>query len=542
MGLKISRALYRKEIGLIRFIYLEEVELYKLLIYSTLYKIEYSDIEKQIEELKKSGIIIKKSPFNRAKLHKINDKINDYGLNIMILLLSKLSNVMNKKIFSRYTKEKYPYGNMSRSNEYIDEDIDLVIRNAYIKLQSYIKYKIENKILFNQILNIPLSTSNLILNIGGQKYELIAKTDNNENDRILLLIKCNDTFVLYYRSNSEMNIWRLASIEKSRDPFFKTETEKLFKGQDYITETFINIKLQKYINDNYENIPYSYIHKIEKFESKREFNVPLYTDLSTQLNIKPNYKKYEYFEILKDVKCGSIINKSFINKIRLTEVQSRKNYYTRKLYEITQRSDNLRPIKKNYIKLYYKILNEYLSLIVMNFTNTNIPTFEYAYTFNIDESIFIINIYSILITIGLDNFIFYVSKYKFIKNNITIGIFTSIINIIPLDTTNKYYLLESGQYRDIISCGNYICKIIEYSDDQTDVIGSDSDTDDSDNEDKTNNNCSHLKEDQIYINNIYRFIGHCSHNIYPLNLINFPDIIIPANKKNVSKLYYPDGL
>jgi hypothetical protein len=64
MGLKLSRALYRKEIGLIRFIYLEEVELYKLLIYSTLYKIEYSEIEKQKETLN----IKKNSLFNRAKL------------------------------------------------------------------------------------------------------------------------------------------------------------------------------------------------------------------------------------------------------------------------------------------------------------------------------------------------------------------------------------------------------------------------------------------------------------------------------------------
>jgi hypothetical protein len=169
----------------------------------------------------------------------------------------------------------------------------------------------------------------------------------------------------------------------------------------------------------------------------------------------------------------------------------------------------------------------------MTFPETNIPIFEYAYNFNIENFKFIINVYSIKINIEIDSFIFYIIKYKFIKNNKDIGIFTAIYNIVP----NNNNIIETGQNEYYLNTGNYICKPIEYLK-QTTAVGSD--------KCKTailNYNhdcCSELTEDQIKINETYKFIGNCSNNIYPLSEINFPDeIVIPDEKSNVSELYIP---
>jgi hypothetical protein len=227
------------------------------------------------------------------------------------------------------------------------------------------------------------------------------------------------------------------------------------------------------------------------------------------------------------------IDKYFIEnlKINSTETNKYKILLNDKITKYTNNNDKYVNDTDNFVKLYYQILDEYLRNINMKLPENKDPIFEYAYQLNIDNSKFIINVYSIKVNIETDSFIFYVIKYKFIQNDKDMGIFTAIYNIV----TNDNKILETGQNEYYLNAGNYICKPVEYII-QTLVVGSDECKSEKSNHDC----CSELTEDQIKINNTYKFIGNCSHNIYPLSEINFPDeIIIPDEKPNVSELYFP---
>jgi len=292
-----ARSLYRKEIGLIDFSYREEIELYNLIF----------DNYKNDKNKEKNNLII-----------------NNYGINIMILLLSRISKTYNSKLFDKYDLEEYPYKKMRRYNNLISDDIHDVIKNTYNKLVFYINEKIyKNNLEYQKI--IPSYKEKLEIKIDDFNFELIAITDNNEYDRVLLLLKTNDKFILFYRSNSELNTWRFASYDSYLH---------LYKGQNYITETFIHINLQKFINENYHKIPYSYIHKTILDNRIELFNIHSAYDIQDkdEINNDSRYKTYEYFILFNNNKCGQMVDKNFIDQLRMSEEASKKNKYTKILY------------------------------------------------------------------------------------------------------------------------------------------------------------------------------------------------------------------
>jgi hypothetical protein len=105
-------------------------------------------------------------------------------------------------------------------------------------------------------------------------------------------------------------------------------------------------------------------------------------------------------------------------------------------------------------------------------------------------------------------------------------VYKNIINIVPMD--NEISL--TGQNSQILSMGNYICKIVEYQV-QTSISSASN----------SSESCEKNWE-EIKINDNYVFVGHCSSDVYPLNVINIPPLIIPEFVEQESSLYYPPNI
>jgi hypothetical protein len=178
--------------------------------------------------------------------------------------------------------------------------------------------------------------------------------------------------------------------------------------------------------------------------------------------------------------------------------------------------DDLIPDKKNidinYHKLYYTILSNYLRKIKLEYDQSSCK-----YLFNnihtIDKMIIYNNFYSININVGEDKFILYFVKYKISNNDKELGEFKNIVNIVPIESK----ILPTGQNSNIISMGNYICKIIEYYKPipQTSI-----------NSNSTLTESCEKSWDDIKINDNYVFVGHCSNDVFPLNEINTEELKI----------------
>jgi hypothetical protein len=146
---------------------------------------------------------------------------------------------------------------------------------------------------------------NPIKQIGTNKFQLISK--NSTSDYLLILIRNigYDFRFIVYRSNSHGGIFRLCT---------RTEeySRHLYKGlDDYVTQTFIHIELQKFIIENYKNLitdPSLSIDKCPCVKSKINPTDPkslYYYELVDGAN---KYRKYNnnirILNILNDFKCG----------------------------------------------------------------------------------------------------------------------------------------------------------------------------------------------------------------------------------------------
>jgi hypothetical protein len=180
--------------------------------------------------------------------------------------------------------------------------------------------------------------------------------------------------------------------------------------------------------------------------------------------------------------------------------------------------------KINYHKVYYTILGEYLrSINLKRFGDLEYIT---KYTAILDQCIIKFNVYSINIQIEADKYILYCALYRAWNKDKYLGEFNTTINIVPFE--NK--ILPTGQNSTVISMGNYICKVISYKTHSD--INSNSNSEQS---------CS-IKYEDIDIDGEdgeYIFTGHCSHNVFPLNEIKFPDWQDINLVEQESNLYFP---
>jgi hypothetical protein len=369
--------------------------------------------------------------------------------------------------------------------------------------------------------------------------------------------------MIYYRSNSEGGLWRFAVISSSGG-FMKYGNAP--KGYiDYVTETFINMNLQQYIYENLHKVPFSYynddlysavslsIGKLFYNESLRgtsleikEINsyVSRFNILTEDFfNFRNEYDdiKYPYLNILRyHISCGSPINYEKLVEMKRYFGNLPTNKYKRimydKIYDLLP-DNHLKSRNINYHRMYYKILSNYLKEIGLNYDNS---TCKYLYwhrttighlkddKYKFDSNNFY---FSINVNVGTDRFKLYfvVNSPKIYGKRVSSDpniVYKNILNIVPID--NDIQL--TGQNTQILSMGNYICKIVEYySPPQTSINSSST----------SSESCEKDWKD-IRINDEYVFVGHCSSDVYPLRDIKLPlnpDILIYGEQE--SSLYYP---
>jgi hypothetical protein len=478
------------------------------------------------------------------KIHISNYDLEKYGINIKIILLSRFSylinnNQLNDKITDEIKKKFY---------DVISENIKKNFISNTIKLSKIIHYN-----------------DSLEITIDSYIFRLIVKKDN-EDSRMQLLLSSrkldntNERMLLYYRSNSDGGIWRFAIAGNiyGSGAYYKNKSGK--GGIDYITETIMHLKLQGFVFNNINKIPFSY------FENEKNNNFNKIKDIYNKLdngffiNNDNNYEKedisntnklinnfnyitvdifkflkyedkYEYFNILqRHIECGKNDGFSFDNMISfkdyfsLDSVKSEK--YSKIMLEeiIKEFPDDTEDDTKIYNKIYYNILSNYLIKIGLKIINNNELEYITKYKATLDNCIIKFNVYSIKIQIENDIFILYCALYRIWNKEIYLGEFNTTLDIVPIDNT----ILATGQNSKIISMGNYICKVINYkthsslSSNSTDI-----------------KNCNKKYIDLDIDGDEYIFTGHCSHNIYPLNLINFPPWQDLDLGEQETYLYYP---
>jgi hypothetical protein len=380
--------------------------------------------------------------------------------------------------------------------------------------------------------------------------------------------------ILYYKSNSEGGIWRVAIKTIEGDGYVKSynslKTGRMrMNGIDYITETFINMELQEFISKNIHKIPYSYYNNDTKtFISESLSNGNFYTSNETKetseeikkinisitnfnpltsfvdINMRDEYDdiKYPFLNILRHhISCGDPIDwnslvkmKEFFEKKSVSETDTSKLVYINTFNGIIGKYLSTVYNKDiNYHKVYYTILSDYLRTIGLTYDNS---TCKYLYSnratigyIKNDEYKFDIinNYYSIDIKIG-SKFKLYFTVYSPLINGKTINSYEyrNIVNIVPFDND----IQATGQNTKILSIGNYICKVVEYYDIGQTSINSSSNLTES---------CE-KKWDNIQIDHEYVFVGHCSSGVYPLDQISIPPHPPSLQKfPEESTLYYP---
>jgi len=483
------------------------------------------------------------------------NNIDNYGINTKISLLSILTNLLNSP------------------NPKIESDRDKPdIKKMYDTLKQNIITNI--RLNFNKIDKIIHYNDNLEIRIGKYIFKLIAKRAYSKDDRLKLLLSSrkldntNERMMLYYRSNSEGGLWRFAVEELPTSRFrggYMKYANNLPKGNiDYITETNINMELQQFIYENLYKVPYSYFNNGNNLSIKRlsssigktfytESNIDV-TEINKYIanfnninelffNFRRDYDdiQYPYFNILRyHISCGNPIDYETLIEMKRHFFTIPTNKYTRIMYnEINNElpDGHVKNRNINYHRTYYTILSKYLRKIGLKYDDS---TCRYLYWHRTtighikdDEYKFDTNnyYYSINVNVGTDRFKLYfvINSPKIYGKRITGGpdtVYKNIINIVPID--NDIQL--TGQNTQILSIGNYICKIVEYYNPPQTSINSSSTSSES---------CEKDWKD-IKIDDNYVFVGHCSTDVYPLREIKLPqnpNIIQPGEQESL--LYNP---
>ena len=434
--------------------------------------------------------------------------INFYLWKLVLLKISK-----GKAILEQYEN----FDNLAQLPEWVDEDFFNLSAEDALKLFLITKYynknmKTSNKLIpdivqFTKILN-PKLLKNIIqhfnksiiknskinninpytltenninlyslikknplnINIGNYNFELITYNPNGESKRGMIKIKSThissnkESNFYLYRSLSNCNLWRLCLNTTERGK------PKLYKGKfDYVQDTFINIKLQKFIDKNIDKIPidsntsvcpftWSW-NNIEKKPIEKP-NKKAINDESRKKNIEP----FKEFHSVISHRCGSYSN-----------------------YNLPTLSNSIKQIFP-ILSVPELIYDNFNKIIYLNFESEN----DTRVTLNG-------NIYKIVMS-NLENkvILFYI-KYNI---NISRTNGENLVNkenkyipIALLENDEDTSINEFGLYSNYIPSGAYICKILEYTKQCFSDNGS------------------------IIISDTYSYIGDRYDNLYPFDSI-----------------------
>jgi hypothetical protein len=415
--------------------------------------------------------------------------------------------------------------------------------------EKYLKYK--NK--YNNLKKM-IGGDDIVIDIDDYRFKLIGKyisnpLDDNEKDKVLIHSSKLDgsdlVSFLVYLSTSDIGCWRFLVFDQG----------KYYKGTDYITGTFIEIRLQKFIFDNYHLIPNANLASPEIGIMSNNIKEISNFYKNNNINLLP-----EFFEFMKEVifvrndnflinKNTNLIIKDLLSQTKFAESKklatlkniARCGEYTHNYRLLFEQNKDIRDILISHIpdfmrkyadhkrfpphlevfkkyfdndhdefKALHDIIDSYLKQINMN-VNQETLTFQYAFKKKFDSAEVTMNVYTIEATIDEDEYILYCGNYNFTFSGSTNN-FNCIINLLPKSSK----ITNIGLHSQPLSIGLYICKIIDYEFQLK------------------------IKPDRLpFVSTTYKFIGHYMHNIHPLETIVFPRVCEPVLPQNTALIYTP---
>jgi hypothetical protein len=357
-----------------------------------------------------------------------------------------------------------------------------------------------------------ISDRHPIIEIGSNKFQLISKNVTKEYLFILIRNIGHDFTFLVYRSNSHGGIFRLCTRT--------TEGEMhLYKGlDDYVTQTFIHIELQKFIIENYEKLitnPELSIEKCPCVQSKINPKDPdpkslYYHELVDGTN---QYRKYKnnisILKILNDFKCGegfanieTLLTKLEEGKGGILELDYQK--FMMDIYKIfnpkygtngpekclrksscplTTKLKETRDIeiRKKIVRKYLEYISDYLNETFDILPGTNKKLYSDNFTIPKIKDVLIsmhycsVDIqtksgktkYEYIREISKFTIIYAIYEIKSSTHKISNGIYSMTFNIIPMTNIVDDKIVENsinrlGLYRFYTSIGIYLCKLFDY--------------------------------------------------------------------------------
>ena len=312
-------------------------------------------------------------------------------------------------------------------------------------------------------------SNNLVL-ISSEK----CNSNNNGNNCISNNnTNSQNTSFIVYRSNSNTGFWRLCMNKINNGQF-----DYRYKGNDdYIQQTFVNLQLQKFINDNLMNIKdntledtiscnFNYISKLRDFNiieniekhinnknrklffnyskdeinkcGKKKYNPILLINFSKLLS---NNYTVEYLKTIYENYSFKYINKDFQYEIN-------GNIYSVNLIKQTKHNNTLHKKKNNN----NNNINNTFKQLDLFFFNSKSNNSKFTKKNNNKTKIPLV-LYFLNYNLTLTKNINPINSTTIFKNQ-----------YIPiLLTYNKSKITKYGLYSNYIRSGNYICKVFDYT-------------------------------------------------------------------------------
>ena len=260
-----------------------------------------------------------------------------------------------------------------------------------------------------------------------------------------------------YFSNSELGCFRLCLYDAYAEQFIPNQ--KFIKGdEDYIQQTFIHVKLQKFIHECLDKLDTVVLYKTKLYKldkdlnkyilvetsnicycminpennyDKKYINIGEYNKINTHIDLISRKIKKEPFKEYSNNKCGQDQNKTNENII------NELNNFSIKLKSLYDYSNN-----KSISNI---IINDIENVYDLKFYKVELKLKEE----NIDN---------------VDNIILYYCNAKIITFMTHQFEPPKLINLpVFLTTEEGDKITEFGTFNKYILAGNYICKVFDYS-------------------------------------------------------------------------------
>lgn len=329
----------------------------------------------------------------------------------------KLNNV-NEDIFSNTNKLKYA----EKTNEVVTKGNKssfnyFSCNNKECSQIDDFDFKKENIPIYKQIETV----------IDGITFQLVSKNISDSRDKVIIRsIDENETIFAAYRSKSQLNFWRFCFFDRPGHYYKGLEI-------DYVQETFLHIKLQKFINDNIDKLdddediycPVLY-EQSDSIKKKK-----IFTDIIEHENRPLSILPSEIIEQNNIVKCG------YASEEAEKEINVISNYLEQH-YNIGEHN-RIMNYKTENLVFDSKILSYDGELYEVNLNSKNKDH---------------INLKLIYLKLNHLELLGSTEEYTVNKQNIKIPIYMTVQN----DKINKL-----GLYNNYVILYKYICKLFEYT-------------------------------------------------------------------------------